>query len=243
MCHGFRRGSAAVVIFVVVMVMVIVLSLGKEVRMDFENSAVCLPSNEGGLENTLMESRSLRDDLYGSLFQQSGSVETQVLLSCDIHPAVYTLYSSFKMLAAPCEPSIFLNNGGVTTVLRAYSVQHQLTNKFQLIGLQSADPQSRPFIAANQEGKHFSFVDSLLDPNLWYDRERHGRSCNWLLGLLLVFRTLRTSLSNLLGHLDSFNGHRLISTDLCTDHQFASATVTNAQQQHGIDPEKDSGED
>ncbi|GKE05567.1 hypothetical protein Tco_1397585 [Tanacetum coccineum] len=107
-------------------------SLGKEVMMDFENSAVCLPSNEGGLENTLMESRSFRNDLYGSLFQQSGSVETQ----------------------APCDPFSF-NNGGVTTSF-VHTLSTPATEYVQLIGLQSADPQSRPFIAANHEGKHFS---------------------------------------------------------------------------------------
>ncbi|GJT39175.1 BPS1, chloroplastic-like protein [Tanacetum coccineum] len=70
-----------------------------------------------------------------------------------------------KMLAAPCDPFYF-NNGGVTMYF-VHTLSTPATEYVQLIGLQSADPQSRPFIAANQEGKHFSFIDSLLDPNLW----------------------------------------------------------------------------
>ncbi|GJY90115.1 DNA topoisomerase 2, partial [Tanacetum coccineum] len=52
-------------------------SLGKEVMLDFEHSAVRLTSTEHDLNSVLMESRSFRDDLYGSLFQQSGSVSNR----------------------------------------------------------------------------------------------------------------------------------------------------------------------
>ncbi|GJW08079.1 DNA helicase [Tanacetum coccineum] len=52
-------------------------SLGKEIILDFEQSAVRLASNERDLERVLLKPRHVRDDRYGCLFQQSGSVETQ----------------------------------------------------------------------------------------------------------------------------------------------------------------------
>ncbi|GJX39099.1 hyaluronan/mRNA-binding protein [Tanacetum coccineum] len=45
-------------------------SLGKEIVLDFVHSAVRLTSPERDSQTTLMKSRSLRDDVYGSLFQQ-----------------------------------------------------------------------------------------------------------------------------------------------------------------------------
>ncbi|GKE46971.1 hypothetical protein Tco_1478229, partial [Tanacetum coccineum] len=41
--------------------------------LDFELSAVQLTSPERNLQNALIQSRSFRDDVHGSLFQQSGS--------------------------------------------------------------------------------------------------------------------------------------------------------------------------
>ncbi|GJW52163.1 hypothetical protein Tco_0093514 [Tanacetum coccineum] len=52
-------------------------SFGKKVILDFENLAVHLASTKRDLRNFLMESRSFHDDGYASLFQQSGSVETE----------------------------------------------------------------------------------------------------------------------------------------------------------------------
>ncbi|GJT82710.1 hypothetical protein Tco_1057052 [Tanacetum coccineum] len=154
------------------------------------------------------------------------------------------------MLAAPCDPFSF-NNGGVTTYF-VHTLSTPATKYVQLIGLQSADPQSRPFIAANQEGKHFSFVDSLLDPNLWtnkllklYAKDRcqldvehinpattfenireHSLHCDttkkWFMRLKIGWYHVADSIANIKG---------------------LKATVTNAQPQHGIDPEKDSGKD
>ncbi|GJU60971.1 hypothetical protein Tco_1238737 [Tanacetum coccineum] len=65
---------------------------------------------------------------------------------------------------SPCDP-FFFNNDGVTTAF-VHFLSTPATKYVQLIGLQSADPQSSRFIAANEEGKHFSFIDSILDPNL-----------------------------------------------------------------------------
>ncbi|GJZ22368.1 zinc knuckle CX2CX4HX4C containing protein [Tanacetum coccineum] len=45
--------------------------------MDFQHSAAHLTSPKRDLQNALMESKSFRDDIYGSLFQQTGSVETR----------------------------------------------------------------------------------------------------------------------------------------------------------------------
>ncbi|GJX83123.1 DNA helicase [Tanacetum coccineum] len=52
-------------------------SVGKEIILDFEQSVVRLASNERDLEMVLLKPRHFRDDCYGCLFQQSGSVETQ----------------------------------------------------------------------------------------------------------------------------------------------------------------------
>ncbi|GJZ24123.1 hypothetical protein Tco_0561582 [Tanacetum coccineum] len=52
-------------------------SLGKEIILDFKQSDVRLASNEHDLERVLLKPRHVRDDRYGCLFQQSGSVETQ----------------------------------------------------------------------------------------------------------------------------------------------------------------------
>ncbi|GJS09187.1 hypothetical protein Tco_0365983 [Tanacetum coccineum] len=41
--------------------------------LDFKLSAVQLTSPERNLQNALIQSRSFRDDVHGSLFQQSGS--------------------------------------------------------------------------------------------------------------------------------------------------------------------------
>ncbi|GJX05552.1 hypothetical protein Tco_0191468 [Tanacetum coccineum] len=45
--------------------------------MNFQHSAAHLTSPKRDLQNALMESKSFRDDVYGSLFQQTGSVETR----------------------------------------------------------------------------------------------------------------------------------------------------------------------
>nr|GEX30225.1 hypothetical protein [Tanacetum cinerariifolium] len=45
--------------------------------LDFEHLAVRLTSPEHDLQTALMESRSFRDDVYRSLFQQSGSINTR----------------------------------------------------------------------------------------------------------------------------------------------------------------------
>nr|GEZ55110.1 hypothetical protein [Tanacetum cinerariifolium] len=52
-------------------------SLGKDVLLDFQDSVVHFTSPKRDLQNALMESKSFRDDVYGSLFQQTGSVETR----------------------------------------------------------------------------------------------------------------------------------------------------------------------
>nr|GEU52041.1 hypothetical protein [Tanacetum cinerariifolium] len=65
-------------------------SLGKEIVLDFEHSAIHLTSPERDLQIALMESRSLRGDIYGSLFQQSRSVERRGQSSFAGHNAANT---------------------------------------------------------------------------------------------------------------------------------------------------------
>ncbi|GJZ43026.1 hypothetical protein Tco_0590281 [Tanacetum coccineum] len=52
-------------------------SFGKEIILDFGQSTIRLASSERDLEKALLKPRRVRDDLYGCLFQQLGSVETQ----------------------------------------------------------------------------------------------------------------------------------------------------------------------
>nr|GEX23814.1 hypothetical protein [Tanacetum cinerariifolium] len=52
-------------------------SLGKEIILDFEQSAIRLASSERHLKRDLLKPRHFRDERYGCLFQQLGSVETK----------------------------------------------------------------------------------------------------------------------------------------------------------------------
>ncbi|GJZ92243.1 hypothetical protein Tco_0664308, partial [Tanacetum coccineum] len=57
-----------------------------------ENSAVRLTSRERDLKSVPIESRHFRNDLYASLFQQSGSVETEGQSSSVAHKQFVTTH-------------------------------------------------------------------------------------------------------------------------------------------------------
>ncbi|GJS45127.1 hypothetical protein Tco_0595248 [Tanacetum coccineum] len=89
-------------------------SLGKEVMLDFEHSAVRLTSTEHDLNSVLMESRSFCDDRYGSLFQQSGSVSNRRPLT-----------TQPLNTDGDAEQLCFLTRTAHTTVIRAIGIsQH-----------------------------------------------------------------------------------------------------------------------
>nr|GEU67935.1 helitron helicase-like domain-containing protein [Tanacetum cinerariifolium] len=76
-------------------------SLGKETVLDFEHSAIRLTSPERDLQTALMESESLHGDIYGSLFQQSRSVERRGQSSFVGHNVANTKSATCVMLK-PC---------------------------------------------------------------------------------------------------------------------------------------------
>ncbi|GJR64104.1 hypothetical protein Tco_0010169 [Tanacetum coccineum] len=73
---------------------------------------------------------------------------------------------TYPMIVTDGAPSPLKSQQGLCGSAFVYKEIKRLQNGIRLIGLQSADPQSSRFIAANEEGKHFSFIDSVLDPNL-----------------------------------------------------------------------------